>query len=71
MKNVGYFDNVNGILIGRTFANKIVYDFDYITALKKALLDLNIEVIYDVDIGHVPPTIFNDKWELWCFRFKK
>ena len=55
MKNVGYFDNVNGILIGRTFANKIVYDFDYITALKKALLDLNIEVIYDVDIGHVPP----------------
>lgn len=54
MRELGYFNNANGFLIGRTF----VKDNDYFTfkeAIKRALFDLNVPVIYDVDIGHVPP----------------
>lgn len=53
-KNAGWFDNANGFLIGRTIA-KEDENFTFKDALKKALLDLDVPVIYDVDIGHVSP----------------
>lgn len=54
MKELNFFKNTNGFLIGRT----AMQDCDYFTfkeAINRALGDLNIPVIYDVDIGHVPP----------------
>ena len=57
MKNAGWFENVKAILIGRTYGGKAFRDFDYICALKKALYDLNVPVIYDVDIGHTVPQL--------------
>lgn len=54
MKEIGYFNNTNGILIGRTNMKDSDY-FSFKEATKRALKDLKIPVIYDVDIGHVPP----------------
>ena len=54
MKQAGWFDNINGILIGRTGISKEVWDLDYETMLHNALDDLHVPVIYDVDIGHLP-----------------
>ena len=54
MKEIGWLNNVNGILIGRTFMKDVEY-FTFKEAIKRALGDLEVPVIYDVDIGHVPP----------------
>lgn len=64
MKNAGFFFNANGFLFGRTINNISNPDFTYEYALKKVLGDLNVNVIYDVDIGHVPPqfTIVNGSY---------
>lgn len=55
MKNAGYFKNTNGFLIGRTLGKDSSNDFTMQDALKKALSSLNVPIIVDVDIGHVPP----------------
>lgn len=55
MKNAGWFDNVNCILFGRSYVKEKIGDFSLEVALQKALGDLNIPIIYDVDIGHFPP----------------
>lgn len=55
MKNAGYFENANCFLIGRTFVKESIDGFDMKVALKNALGTLNVPIIYDVDIGHVPP----------------
>ncbi len=63
MRNVGWFDNVKGVLVGRTFVKDTQY-FTKVDALKKAFAGLDIDIIYDVDIGHVPPqlTIINGSY---------
>lgn len=55
MKQAGWFQNTNGFLIGRTSSKEKVGDFEYLDALHKAFDDLQVPVIYDVDIGHVAP----------------
>lgn len=55
-KQAGWFKYCNGILIGRTANNSDVFDYTYTDALKDAFNDLNVPVIYDVDIGHCSPT---------------
>ncbi len=55
MKQAGWFDNANGFLIGRTSSKESVMDFEYLDTLHKIFDDMNVSVIYDVDIGHVPP----------------
>ena len=57
MKNAGWFDNVNCILFGRSFVKEKIGEFTLEVALQKALGDLNVPIIYDVDIGHVPPQL--------------
>lgn len=53
----GWFDNVAGILIGRSAAADATdpAQLNYLDALQSALGQLNVPVLYDVDIGHVPP----------------
>ncbi len=55
----GWFNNLSGILIGRSaVAEKSDPDkHNYLDALTTSLADLDIPVLYDVDIGHVPPQL--------------
>lgn len=55
MKEANWFFNCNGFIIGRTRGIFQVDDFSYLDALHKIFDDMKIPVIYDVDIGHLPP----------------
>jgi len=55
MRESGWFEYCNGILIGRPDGYKDKRDFTLIDALKQGLDSLNVPVIYDADIGHIPP----------------
>lgn len=55
MKMSGWFDYCNGLVYGRLEGYKDVSDFTFIDALND--LKLDIPVIYDVDIGHLPPQL--------------
>ncbi len=54
MKLAGWFKHANAILVGRTLAPNAP-NFTQRDALADALGNLGIPVIYDMDIGHVPP----------------
>lgn len=64
MRQAGWLDNVNAILIGRTFGGEAVGDFTYLHAIGKLAEKLHIPIIYDADIGHIPPqlTIINGSY---------
>lgn len=55
MREAGWFQNAKGFLIGRTSSRETVYDFTYEDALRSALGELNVPIVYDVDFGHVAP----------------
>lgn len=57
MKEAGWFAGAKGFLIGRARGNIDVADFSYQDALHRALDDLQVPVIYDADIGHMPPQL--------------
>ena len=57
MKMNGWFENCNGILYGRPEGHSDVDDFTFVDALEYSLSDLSIPVIYDVDLGHMPPQL--------------
>ena len=55
MRECGYFQYCTGIIFGRPDDYKDTQDFTLIDALQQGLDDLNVPVIYDADIGHIPP----------------
>ncbi|MCC3701717.1 LD-carboxypeptidase [Rouxiella badensis] len=59
LKMHGWFDGVAGVLFGRSAAPAVTDPTlqNYHDALESALGDLSIPVLYDVDIGHVPPQL--------------
>ncbi|MCL2717507.1 MAG: LD-carboxypeptidase [Lachnospiraceae bacterium] len=57
MCEAGWFKYCNGIIFGRPYGYKDTKDFTLTDALEKGLSDLGVPVIYDADIGHVPPQI--------------
>ena len=57
MKNAGYFKYCNGIIFGRPLFVKEEYGISFNNSVKDALIDLNIPVICDADIGHVCPQL--------------
>lgn len=61
MKEVGWFNNVSGILFGRHLNNEPFIDITHNDVIKDVLKELNISIIVDMDIGHVKPmmTIVN------------
>lgn len=64
MKQNGWFKNANGFIIGRTRSKEKVENLEYVDVLHKIFDDLNVPVIYDVDVGHVAPqwTIINGSY---------
>lgn len=73
MKQSGWFNNAKGFLIGRTRSQTTVNDFTYLDVLHKIFDDLNVPVIYDVDIGHVAPqwTMINGSYAKFEYNNKK
>ncbi|MCU6791434.1 LD-carboxypeptidase [Paenibacillus sp. WQ 127069] len=57
MKHCGWFENTNGVLIGRPAGYSPTQDFGLQDALHQVFDNLHIPVIYEVDIGHVPPQL--------------
>jgi muramoyltetrapeptide carboxypeptidase LdcA involved in peptidoglycan recycling len=55
MRQAGWFAGANGFLFGRPDGYSDTNDFTFIDALFSALGDLNVPVLYDVDLGHLPP----------------
>lgn len=68
IRNAGWLKNVNGVLAGRT-AGKTVQDFSLRDALLDVMGDLSIPVIYDMDIGHLPPQLIMINGALATVRF--
>ena len=56
-KNAGYFKYCKGIVFGRPLFIEEQCDISYVEVLEDMLLDLNVPVIYDADIGHVSPQL--------------
>ena len=59
MDEMGYFKNVKGFLIGRSMMQR--NDTDYFTfkeAVERALSKYNVPIVYNVDIGHIPPQMY-------------
>ena len=54
LRAAGWFDDAAGIVIGRT-AGEIVSGYTVRDAADDVLGDLNVPVVYDADIGHLPP----------------
>lgn len=57
MKMGGWFDNCNGLLLGRPDGYAPRNQFELVDALHAVFDELPFPVIYDVDIGHVPPQL--------------
>lgn len=59
MDYMGYFKNANGFLIGRSMIqNNDNEYFSFKNAVERALLKYNVPIVYNVDIGHIPPQMY-------------
>lgn len=56
LRLAGWFDRANGVLVGRTSAPGSP-GFSQLDALRDTLGPLSLPVLYDLDIGHVPPQL--------------
>lgn len=57
MKHAGYFEHCNGIIFGRPYIMRVDYDLPQDQAILDAIGDLNIPIITEADIGHIPPQL--------------
>ena len=57
MRECGWFEFCNGVIFGRPDGYSNTYDFTLTDALESGLGSLGVPVIYDADIGHIPPQI--------------
>lgn len=55
LKWSGWFTHCKGLIFGRHGLEMEAFDVDQKRAIKDALSDLNIPIIYNMDFGHVPP----------------
>ena len=55
MKHAGYFKNCNGIIFGRSNIMREDYGLTFAQAILDELKELQIPIITQADIGHVPP----------------
>lgn len=70
MREAGWFKNVKGFLIGRTMKSETVDEYTYLDAIQDSIGILNVPIIYDVDIGHVPPQITCINGAYGMFEYK-
>lgn len=71
MENLGYFKNVKGFLIGRSMMQKDENTyFSFKNAVERALLKYDVPIVYNVDIGHVPPQMYIINGSYAIFEYK-
>lgn len=71
MDQMGYFKNVKGFLIGRSFMQKNNDDsFSFKSAVERALKKFNVPIVYNVDVGHVPPQMYFINGAYGIFEYK-
>lgn len=56
LRLTGWFRHANAVLVGRTAAGDL-REFTPRDALEDALGDLDVPVVYDMDVGHLPPQL--------------
>ncbi|MCR6105648.1 LD-carboxypeptidase [Salipaludibacillus agaradhaerens] len=57
MKLAGWFDHCNGIMFGRSSAQKVEGDYELIDLYRTLSTELAIPILYDIDCGHLPPQL--------------
>lgn len=57
MQQSGWFDQASGIIFGRTPAGQEVGGFTTLDALERLYEKTKLPIIYNADIGHVPPQL--------------
>lgn len=57
MHYAGWFDNASGIIFGRTPAGQAVDGFTLVDSMQRIKELTQLPIIYNADIGHVPPQI--------------
>jgi len=57
MHQAGWFEHASGFMFGRTSAGQEVGGFTTLDALERLAEATNLPIIYNVDIGHVPPQL--------------
>lgn len=57
MHQSGWFEHASGFMFGRTSAGQEVGGFTTLDALERLAEATNLQIIYNVDIGHVPPQL--------------
>lgn len=57
LENAGWFSDVKGFIIGRPQENKGFCGWNYKKAILNSLQKFNVPIIFNADIGHLPPTI--------------
>lgn len=57
LKEAGWFKHAKGILFGRSMTNSSYYGITFEESLKRSLQDLEIDVLWDLDFGHIPPSL--------------
>ena len=57
MRECGWFEFCNGVLFGRPDGYSDTRGFELKDALESGLGGLGVPVIYDADIGHIPPQV--------------
>jgi len=56
MKEAGWFGNAAGFILGRPMLfDEESFGLDHIAAAESVLGELNVPILYDVDLGHLPP----------------
>ena len=68
---MGYFKNVKGFLIGRSFVQReYTASFTFKDAVERALRKCNVPIVYNVDIGHVPPQMYIVNGSYATFKYE-
>ncbi|HEY4553785.1 MAG TPA: S66 peptidase family protein [Bacillaceae bacterium] len=64
MHYAGWFEQSGGIIFGRTAAGQEVEGFTSEEAMKRLSAKTGLPIVYDADIGHVPPQVIlvNGAW---------
>lgn len=55
LKEAGWFKETRAILFGRSMTNRSYYGISFEQALEQILQELNVPVLWDIDVGHIPP----------------
>lgn len=70
LRQLGWFKYCRGIIIGRPLHKEPLYDITYKEVLERAFENVDFPVIYDADIGHIPPimTLVNGSHSIVSYR---